>query len=253
MKLDLLTDDLSDKRILLTLSGGINSAALLCYLATVYPVEERPKELYLYYVHLIEHSPDTFKFVKDCIRYAYKHFDCVHWAIRWDSVLRFFEKEGIIPHPIISPCTEHLKIVPIIDYKLRHGIDIDLVGYVREEKNRINRQIKKNVQGKLYPIAHFSDKDCFDLVDSEIGWHPAIYDVKDEKGRRIFQHNNCLPCKNMQGRLDQKGATKDYKSVKLYYPEYFDKAKELSDSKGLYWGRNEKDADFDGYCKFCEY
>lgn len=246
--------DLSSKKVLIGLSGGINSAGLLCYLASEYPDEMKPKELHLLAIQLKEHSPDTFKFMKACIRYAVGKFDCIRWAVRWGSVIKFFDEENMIPHPILSPCSEHLKIIPINEYMARHRIDLDLIGYVRSERSRINRQLDRlQSRGtpdiKAHPIAHLSDDYCFYLVDREIGWHPEIYDIKDKRGKRVFHHNNCLPCKNMEGVLAGNRASKDYRNVKLYYPEYYQQAKELSDRIGSYWGRKR---DFDGYCKFCE-
>lgn len=77
------------------LSGGINSMAVLCWC-----VESgiKPKEVHLYYAHFEEHSPDTFQFVADGIRYARKHFDCVKVKITRNSILRFFEEVKMILH-----------------------------------------------------------------------------------------------------------------------------------------------------------
>lgn len=255
MQLD-FNNDLSGKKVLIGLSGGINSAGLLCYLASEFLPQFKPQEIHLLAIQLKEHSPDTFKFMKDCIRYAAGKFPCVRWSVRWGSVIKFFEEKNMIPHPMLSPCSEELKIIPINQYIAKHKIDLDLIGYVRSEKNRINRQIKNikkrnGVQNKAHPIAHLSDEDCFYLVDREIGWHPAIYDIKDENDERVFSHNNCLPCKNFDGVLTPDGcANGEYLNVKLYYPEYFNQAAELSCKIGSYWGRK---SDFDGYCRFCEF
>ena len=84
-----------------------------------------------------------------------------------------------------------------------------------------------------FPISEFTDEWCFEIVDKHIGWHPAIYDILDEKGKRVFKHNNCLPCKNMQ--LSQ------MKAVEKYYPDYMAKAVALSERLKAYWGRNADD------------
>lgn len=258
--------DLSSKRVLLPLSGGINSAAVLCYLASEYPTEAKPGNLWIYAIQLKEHSPDTFKFMKDCIRYAARHFK-IRWSIRWGSVIKFFEEQNMIPHPILSPCSEELKMKHLDRYFVEHNLDIDLIGFVRSEHRRIERQKEFNGNGKyVYPIAHISNEDCLSLVKREIGWYPAIYDIKDHLGRRVFHHNNCLPCKNMEGTLlPHQPPTKDYANVQLYYPEYFYEAHELADKINNYWGRLKRQKansgqtsftedleSFDGYCHFCE-
>lgn len=241
--------DLSNKRVLCSLSGGINSAGLLCYLGSEYPQELRPKWIFLFYVHLDEHSPDTMGFVEDCVKWARGKFERVIYQVYLaGSVLDFFEKQNMIPHPMFSPCSEQLKIIPIHHFMDRCQIEFDLIGYVRTEKNRISRQLKKD-KSKIHLIGHLTDDDCFEITKKEIGWYPAIYDIKDEKGKRIFAHNNCLPCKNMIGMMNGDKATGQYKDVQLYYPEYFDKAAKTTNKIGSYFGRKK---DFDGHCKFCE-
>jgi len=248
--------DFSKLKVLIGISGGINSAALICYLASEYPKELQPKEVHLFAVQLKEHSPDTFSFMKDCIRYAASHFDCIRWKVKWGSALKFFKNENMIPHPILSPCSEQLKIIPMLEYTEEHNIDLDLIGYVRTEQNRISKQLKK-AKDKYHPIAHLSDEDCFSLVDREIGWHPAIYDIKEWRGKkykRVFTHNNCLVCKNMSGYLKPDGEVKgQYADVKLYYPEYYEKSLATAQKIRSYWGRVKKDENNDdfGACQIC--
>lgn len=240
--------DYSQLNVMIPLSAGINSMALLCYMATEYPPELRPQRVFIWYTHLREHSPDSLHFVFDGIRYAVRHFEYVRWCIKWGSVLDFFRGEKLIPHPIISPCSEHLKFGPMAAWARAMAVDVDLVGYIRNETRRIQRQEKHGVNGKAYPISHITEADCFALVDREIGWHPAIYDTC-EHGKRVFRHNNCLPCKNMQGHLNGAEATEDFLAVQRYYPDYFKAAQKLACELDAYWGR---DGDFDGYCKLCE-
>jgi hypothetical protein len=199
--------DYNNKKILLGLSGGINSMAVLCWL-----IEQgcKPSELHLFYAHFKEHSPDTFQFVADEIRYARKHFEKVVVKITNNSVLEFFEKEHMIPHPTLAPCSERLKIIPM----MLSGANSLFIT-------------------KEFPIELFDDDWCFEIVDKHIGWHPAIYDIKDENGKRVFTHNNCLPCKNMY--------VKNMKDVQTYYPKYMINAKRLSHNLKAYWGRDAKD------------
>lgn len=157
----------SEKRVMIGLSGGINSMAVLCYLAKM--VEDKPKELFLFYAHFNEHSSDTEKFVQSGYNYAKKHFETVHFEQTNNSVNDFFLKQKIIPHPSVAPCTRLLKIVPIVNFMEKNKIDVDLVGYVRTENRRIKNQLKRNVSNKEYPISHLSDADCFSLVKKEIG------------------------------------------------------------------------------------
>lgn len=241
MQEELFYDDLSDKKVLIGISGGINSAGLLCYLASVYPIEFRPKEIYLFYAHFSEHSPDTGRFAIACIRYALNNFSCVHWKITFNSVLRFFMEKKFIPHPMFSPCSEHLKYIPMQDYRIANNIDYDLIGFVKTERSRINRQIRKGIEYKKYPIAHLSDIDCLLIVDREIGWHPMIYDISNGKHGYAFQHNNCLPCKNM--------SAEQIRLTRKYYPEYMKKADKLAAELGSYWGRE----DTDGACGYCNF
>lgn len=225
--------DYSNMNVLIGLSGGINSMALLCWLAN-YPNELKPKELHLFYAHFKEHSPDTLKFVLDGYQYAKSHFKKVHYTQTDNSVIDFFRQQNFIPHPMISSCTFKLKIQPMQKYFNDNNIDIDLVGYVKEEQRRIRNMWEKNPKTKEtkgFPISNKSNDWCFEIVKKELGWYPAIYDLKNSKGERIFPHNNCLPCKNMQ--------SKDFEMVKHYYPEYWDNANNLAEELQKVWGRKK--------------
>lgn len=223
--------DYSEKKVLIGLSGGINSMAVLCWLAN-YPKKYKPKELHLFYAHFKEHSPDTLPFVISGIEYARKHFEKVIYQQTNNSVIEYFREQKIIPHPTIAPCTRELKIEPMMKYFKEHKLDIDLVGYVKEEKRRIKNMYKKSPATKNtkgFPISFQENEWCFQLVKKEIGWFPEIYNIKDRKGKRVFPHNNCLPCKNMQ--------TKDFDNVNVYFPEYWNDAMELSEDLKKHWGR----------------
>lgn len=225
----------NDKKIMIGLSGGINSMGVLCWLVES---GEQPKELHLFYAHFKEHSPDTFRFVIEGIRYARKNFKKVVVKITRNSVLEYFrDKKHMIPHPRYSPCSHELKIEPMQMYISQHGITIDLIGYVKEEKKRMNAHRRNSPDNmflsKDFPIEKFTDEWCFEIVKSHLGWYPAIYDIKDEKGKRIFAHNNCLPCKNMY--------VKDMVQVAKYFPEHMKKANDLSKELKAYWGRNAQD------------
>lgn len=216
--------------VLCGLSGGINSAALACWF-----VEKgyNPAQLHLYYAHLIEHSPDTFQFVADCIRFVRQYYPQVRVKITKGSVLKYFAEQKMIPHPKISPCTRQLKTGPMDNYCLEHGIQVDLIGYVREERDRIVKARQKGCDNlftvKDFPIGIFSEEWCFEIVDRYIGWHPAIYDIRDGRGKRLFSHNNCLPCKNMH--------IPQMMHVAKYFPEYMSAAVALSTNLQSYWGR----------------
>ena len=226
----------SSEKVMIGLSGGINSMAVLCWL-----VESKieVKELHLFYAHFAEHSPDTFQFVADGIRYARKHFKNVKVKITSNSILKMFRESKMIPHPMVSPCSRLLKIEPMALYCFENEIKFDLVGYVKHELKRRTERQQKHISlqmfeaQKLYPIGSFTDEWCFEIVMRHIGWYPKIYDLRDEKGKRIFKHNNCLPCKNM--------TLKDFEAVKLYYPEYYLIAIQLSKELNKYWGRSEDD------------
>jgi hypothetical protein len=232
---------------LLGLSGGINSMAILCQ---IHELGIKPKGLYIFYAHFKEHSPDTFRFVKDGIRFARKHFDNVHVKITRNSIIDFFEEENIIPHPANSPCSKRLKIQTANIWAFENNIKIDLVGYVKHELKRRSGRQEKNMDVNLfslqkhYPIGEFTDAWCFEIVKKHIGWYPAIYDIlwcqedfaeglcqKRDIGRRVFAHNNCLPCKNMN--------EKDMLAVRKYFPEYHLEAMKLSARLSKYWGRDE--------------
>jgi hypothetical protein len=238
------TDDFSADRVRIGTSGGINSAALICYLATEHPFHKRPKWLGLYYAHLREHSPGTFRFVVACLRYARKRFETVEFGLHRASVVDFFEENNFIPHPTLSPCTEHLKIEPMEAWDERHGVTIDLIGFVRHEYSRRGEShIKTAADIVRFPIAHLTEDDCFRIVDKEIGWHPAIYDIRDPKGKRVFTHNNCLPCKNM--------TKKQLQSVKEHFPKKYTRAQAMACRIGNYWGRKgEQSGDPCSLCQF---
>jgi 3'-phosphoadenosine 5'-phosphosulfate sulfotransferase (PAPS reductase)/FAD synthetase len=317
--LDVLDDTwkYQDKTVMIGLSGGINSAAVLVYLALF--VEEKPDVLHLFYAHFDEHSPDTKRFVKELVKFAKKHFKKVVFVQENHSVNKFFEKSNMIPHPTNSACTGWLKIFPMRTYMAENGIDVDLVGYVRSEQaTRIKRQKlkleaekkKKNPRfgkpvDKNYLIAHMSNADCFSLLEKNIKWknkagkwqhYPAIYDLKWTDKRivpfleehkhlipkkqydtvlkyavkgyntkkhsyNVFDHNNCLPCKNMQ--------SWQFYMVKLFYPLYFAKAMatagiiekniemdEDKENKTIHWGRDADElheAGSEANCTFCAF
>lgn len=236
--------DFSGKRLLIRLSGGINSAAALCFIAENQPLDMMPEELHLYYSHLREHSPDTAHFVCDLIRYARSKFTNVRARITRASVNQYFEDEGMIPHPTVSPCSIDLKIKPSNQYMVENRIDISIVGFVRTERRRIERQESFGDKNTLYPIQHLTDEDCLALVKQCIGWYPKIYDIlwtledvangycqPHEKGKRVFSHNNCLPCKNMSAR--------QLVTVGRHFPQYAERAMKTAKQIGSYWGRED--------------
>jgi len=227
---------MKDNKIMIGLSGGINSMAVLCWLVET---GIKPSELHIYYAHFKEHSPDTFKFVADGIRFARKNFANVKVKITKNSIIDYFNNQNMIPHPANSPCSKWLKIIPMREYMFNNGIKYDLIGYVRHELKRRGDRQKTNINStlfdaeKIYPIGNFTDEWCFEIVKKYIGYYPKIYDIKDEKGNRVFKHNNCLPCKNM--------SLKDFEAVKKHFPKYHTEAIKLSVNLKKYWGRSEDD------------
>lgn len=219
------------QKVMIGLYGGINSMAVLCWLIES---GQKPSELHLFYAHFSEHSPDTFQFVADGIRLARKHFSNVLVKITKNSVLAYFEKFKMIPHPVRSTCSYHLKIAPMETYCLDNGVTVDLVGYVRTEAKRIKRMKASEANNlfltKDFPIGLLTDEWCFEIVDRLVGWHPSIYDLKNQHGKRLFKHNNCLPCKNMH--------MKDMKAVAEHFPEHMSNAVALSNRLNAYWGRD---------------
>lgn len=241
--------DYSASRVRVPLSAGINSAAVLCGMGEHHPEDLKPLELHLYYAHLREHSPDSFPFVADLVRYARRKFPVVKVKITRASVNQYFIEQKMIPHPTISPCSRDLKIAPMQNYDGEHGIDVVLIGYVRHEFKRYKQAQKwasKTARTKdSYPLLTWTDDDCLNLVKDVIGWYPAIYDIrwtfadwmaglcqKREVGRRVFTHNNCLPCKNMTARQIQ--------MVGRHFPAYAVTAQAAADQiPGAYWGRDD--------------
>lgn len=246
--------DYSSKKVLIGLSGGINSMAVLCQLAS-YPVEYKPKELHLFYAHFDEHSDDTLDFVIAGVEYAKDKFNKVVYQQTNNSVIDFFRQQKMIPHPIISPCTKMLKIIPMAEYAKQNSIDIDLVGYVRDEVRRIKNMWEKNPNTKntkAFPIADKDNQWCFDIVKKEIGFYPSIYDIKNSKGDRVFSHNNCLPCKNWN--------KNNFANGNKHYPHKMIKAIELQNELQQHWGRNADDIysrwekqDWESNGQSCEY
>lgn len=226
--------DYRNVKVMIGLSGGINSMAVLVWLANY---EYKPKELHLFYAHFKEHSPGTLEFVLSGVQYAKKHFENVVYAQTNNSVIDFFREQKMIPHPTAAPCTKMLKIEPMITYAFENGITVDLVGYVRSEKRRVKNMQSKGADNlfmsKQFPILQEDNEWCFVVVKDAIGFYPAIYDIRNKKGKRMFTHNNCLPCKNMQ--MD------DFEEVKIFYPEYWQAAMDLSIELQKYWGRSEND------------
>lgn len=228
--------DFSDKKIMIGLSGGINSMAVLCWLAEI-AEEKKPMELHLFYAHFEEHSPDTRDFVLAGVDFANRNFKTVIYKETWNSIIAHFEKMKMIPHPAAIPiCTKELKVIPIVNYMAENRIEIDLVGYVRNERRREKRMFENApnmIYYKAFPIIDKDNEWCFGIVKEKIGWYPKIYDIRNEAGKRVFTHNNCLPCKNMQ--------KSDFELVRIHYPEYWQRAVDLSNRLKKHWGRDEED------------
>ena len=226
--------DYRNVKVMIGLSGGINSMAVLVWLANY---ELRTKELHLFYAHFEEHSPGTLEFVLAGVEYAKRNFETVIYKQTNNSVLDYFREQKMIPHPTAAPCTRFLKIEPMVTYAFENGITVDLVGYVRTEKRRVKNMQSKGADNlfmsKQFPILQQDNEWCFDVVKKEIGFYPAIYDIRNAKGKRVFTHNNCLPCKNMQ--ID------DFEVVKEFFPDYWQKAMDLSNELQKYWGRSENE------------
>lgn len=225
------------------LSGGINSMAVLCWLGEL-PEAQRPKELHLFYADFKEHSPGTVQFVLDGVFWARGRFEKVEYIQTDNSVMDFFEESNMIPHPTNSACSRLLKIEPMLRYAYQNDIQIDLIGYVAKEVARAKRAIKAGQNDmffkKEFPILGKDDNWCFEIVDRCIGWHPTIYDIM-ENGKRIFTHNNCLPCKNM--------TKKQLQAVSTYYPAYFERALQVEQETGSYFGRSKCDTG----CAVCNF
>ena len=227
---------------MLPLSGGINSAALLCQVGEEIPIERHPLELHLYYSHFTEHSPDTLRFVGALMRYARTRFKKVFTVITYNSVNDFFRQSKMIPHPSISPCSRQLKYLPAEAYFKKYDLDIDLIGFVKTDMKRF-RNMQKRSKTAQFPILEWSKNDCLYYVKKTIGWYPAIYDLKDENGKDLFSHNNCLPCKNMH--------PKQLKLVAKYFPKHAKSATETANLiPNAYWGREDIPDIFK--CDVCE-
>lgn len=261
--------DYGGARVCLGLSGGINSAAMLVHLGSG-SAELKPAELHLVYHHFAEHSPDTKPFVAACSEWARQHFPKVVYHETDNSVLSFFEDNKMIPHPARSPCTRMLKQLPMRLYMAQHGITHNPVGYVKGEANRragkmadrtdslITNVVDNGVKVQ-FPISAFDDEWCFKVVEEAIGWYPAIYHhrwndpgfmafmlerlpsltpegqraVRKRLGttQRVFDHNNCLPCKNLM--------TWQLLCVEYFYPDYMARARQTEVAVGRHWGNDE--------------
>jgi hypothetical protein len=252
--------DYSDKKVMIGLSAGINSAAVLIWIASL-PEDQRPKEIHLYYAHFVEHSPDSLQFVLELAEWAKTKFEKVVYKQTDNSIMGFFEKSKMIPHPARSSCSRILKILPMMEYMAENKLDLDLIGYVKEEKRRATKMRTNHAEDsklKEFPIIDENNEWCFDIVKEKFGWYPKIYDLRwndplfiawlednlhrlpeyeQNKVRkkiganaRVFKHNNCLPCKNMY--------LEEMLIVEYAYPDYMKEAIELSDRLKKFWGRN---------------
>lgn len=280
---------IENKKVLIATSGGINSAAVLIDTIRMINEGQKPNELHLLYVHINQHSADTLSFVNALVAYATHHFpETIYRQYHYD-VLNYFKSVKMIPHPTSNVCTKNIKSDNIAKYKGEKGIEVDLIGFVKQERSRIKavtshilNQPKENVdvdyaiengvqsglfEATFFPTAKWTDEDCFSEVKKAIGWYPAIYDIfwtderiipflesvkeqmpeKDrqiamkyalrgygmEKSKRVFNHNNCIPCKNMQ--------VWQFWICKLFFPKLFNDAVEMSKELGKYYGRSESD------------
>lgn len=225
------------------LSGGINSMAVLCWLGELSD-DNKPSELHLFYADFKEHSPDTVQFVLDGYFWARSKFHKVVYTQTDNSVMDFFVENNFIPHPTNSKCSVSLKIQPMLRYAYQNNIQMDLIGYVAKEVRRMKRAARAGNNdlffSKSYPIIGRDDAWCFEIVTRCIGWYPAIYDIQ-ENGKRVFSHNNCLPCKNM--------TSKQLRSVAKHYPAFHKRALEVEAETGSYFGRSKCDSG----CAVCDF
>lgn len=217
--------------------------AVLCWLGEL-PEERRPSELHLFYADFREHSDDTVQFVLDGAFWARSRFKKVLYTQTDNSVMDFFEQSDFIPHPTNSKCSVTLKIEPMLKYCYSNDIQVDLIGYVAKEVRRAKRALKAGQNDlffqKEFPILGKDDDWCFEIVLRNIGWYPAIYDIM-ENGRRVFTHNNCLPCKNM--------TPKQFQSVAKYFPDKYARALEVEKQTESYFGRSKCDTG----CAVCSF
>jgi hypothetical protein len=228
--------DYSGKRVLIPTSEGINSAAVLCVLGEYHPEERKPEKLYLFDVHMVEHSPDSLQFAYELIAYARTRFKWVAADIVQKSMNQWCLENKMIPHPSRSPCSRELKMQSLDAYALQNRIDYRLIGYVKHEVNTRWKRAQNYVDDSFqYPLLRLTDEDCFSIVKSCIGWYPKIYDIKEMrrgKARRVFNHNNCLPCKN--------ATTVQLADVGKYFPAHAQAAQEVAAQiPGAYWGRDD--------------
>lgn len=234
--------DYSHSRILIPLSGGVTSAALLSFLGEFHPLARKPRELHLYHTQFQEHSPDTLHFVADCVRYAERVFHSVKVKIIKQSVNAFFIAQRLIPDPTTSPCTVQLRTLPQEQYCRDEAIDWVIEGFVRSSQQPHPQYISYGGRQIPYPLLGLTDDESFNLVEQVIGWYPAIYDIF-EGGRRVFKFNNCLPCKNMN--------RAEVENVWKYFPQYAQEAEvAAAQIPGGVWGSQDVPDIFK--CDTCE-
>lgn len=127
-------------------------------------------------------------------------------------------------------------------YMAEMGITHNPIGYVHGEAARRGGNMAKRTKTTFgtveekgikiqFPISEYDDEWCFNVVKQAIGWYPAIYDIRNVKGARVFGHNNCLPCKNMNVR--------QLADVETHFPDYMARARDTESAVGRHLGRDE--------------
>src|SRR5690554_6246603 len=110
--------DYRNEKVCLGLSAGIHAMTVLWWLANY---QYTPNDIYIFYAHFKEHSPDSLEFVLSGVEYAKKHFDNVIFQYTENSIIDFFEQQKMIPHPTFAPCTSDLKIKPVNRFIYKHN------------------------------------------------------------------------------------------------------------------------------------
>ncbi len=234
--------------------------ALVAYAKHHFPKTINPK----YYRY------DVLDFFKEQRMIPHPKADVCSRKIKTENLTKYKSEHGIEVDLIGYVNTEKFRINNLVNNICKRQSVAPILNSKGETD--VNYYIENGLESgmfeKIYfPIAGISNEDCFTKVKNAIGWYPSIYDifwtderiipflesvkgVMPEKDRqialrwcakgsgmdgsiRVFNHNNCLPCKNMQ--------VWQFWLVKLFFPEFFEAAVKASKEIGAYYGRSEAD------------
>ena len=192
-----------EPRVVVWFSCGAASAV-----AAKLAVSSYPNVDVVYCDTLAYEHPDNKRFIKDVEKWL-NHPVKIVKSKKYKDIFDVFEKTGWLVGPGGARCTIELK--KAVRHEYEKAGDIQIFGFTKDEKNRIDRFKKLNPEIKADFILRdngFSKKDCFDRLTQDGIELPVMY-------RMGYKNNNCIGC--------VKGQAGYWNKIRVDFPEAFER------------------------------